>query len=204
MGINSNQDDDPNYRGYGGYGGAPRKPYNAEDPYGANQQSSTQGSTQQQQYSGEQQQYSGGQQQQQYYQPPQSATSRSSGGTYGATSTNLDAKTEALLSYLFGWVGGLVFLLIERKNRFVRFAAAQSIVLTGPVFLVYVVLQLIAGIPVIGFLANCLTVILVVPTGLIWLFLMVQTYRGMETKLPIISDYAEVLLSRFFPQRKTM
>ncbi|TMC20806.1 MAG: hypothetical protein E6J34_11555 [Chloroflexi bacterium] len=194
MGINPNQSEDSDARGYGGYSGTPpRQHFDANDPYGAygsGQQSGT-GSTQQQQ--------------QQYYEPPQSATARSSRETHDTTSTSLDAKTEALLSYLFGWLGGLVFLVIERKNRFVRFAAAQSVILTGPTFVVYVLLQLIAHIPFIGLLlapiVSCLTFVILVPTALIWLFLMVQAYRGIETKLPIVGDYAEALANKFFGQR---
>jgi len=202
MGINPNQGQDSNHEGYGGYSGTPpRQHHDPNDPYGAysnSPQSDTPGSAQQQQYGT-------GQQQQQYYQPPLSATARSSAGTNDATSTSLDAKTEAVLSYLFGWVGGLVFLVIERKNRFVRFAAAQSVILTGPAFVVYVLLQLIAHIPFIGLLlapiVSCLTFILFVPIGIIWLFLMVQAYRGIEWKLPIVGDYAEALLSKFFGKR---
>ena len=73
-----------------------------------------QGSFQQQTYGQQGQQYS----QQTYsdatYQPPSSAQGSS---PYDPTSTGMQAKTEALVSYLFGWVSGMVFLIIERKNR---------------------------------------------------------------------------------------
>jgi uncharacterized membrane protein len=35
-----------------------------------------------------------------------------------------------LLAYLFGWVTGLVFFLIEKEHREVRFHAAQSILVS--------------------------------------------------------------------------
>jgi uncharacterized membrane protein len=38
----------------------------------------------------------------------------------------LPENVAAMLAYLFGWVGGLVFLLIDRRP-FVRFHAAQSV-----------------------------------------------------------------------------
>src|SRR2546421_12862473 len=35
------------------------------------------------------------------------------------------------LSYLGGWVTGLIFLLLKRENRFVRFHAMQSLLFFG-------------------------------------------------------------------------
>src|SRR5215213_8757760 len=43
------------------------------------------------------------------------------------SSTGLDENVAALLSYIFGWVSGLIFFLIEKDSRLVRFHAMQSI-----------------------------------------------------------------------------
>jgi uncharacterized membrane protein len=43
------------------------------------------------------------------------------------TSTGLEQNTAALLSYLFTWVTGLIFYLLEKDNKYVRFHAMQSI-----------------------------------------------------------------------------
>ena len=45
------------------------------------------------------------------------------------SSTGLDENLAALLSYVFGWVSGLIFFLIEKDSRLVRFHAMQSILL---------------------------------------------------------------------------
>src|SRR5204863_4714315 len=45
------------------------------------------------------------------------------------SSTGLDENVAALLSYIFGWVSGLIFFLIEKDSRLVRFHAMQSILL---------------------------------------------------------------------------
>ena len=47
------------------------------------------------------------------------------------TSTGLDENIAGLLCYVLGWVSGIVFILIERENKFVRFHAIQSIVVFG-------------------------------------------------------------------------
>lgn len=153
----------------------------------------------------------GQQQQQMYntYQPPQSATARGQGSAEAAepTSLKMNARNEAVLSYLFWGISGLVFFVLERKNRFVRFHAAQSLVFLGSAMVVYIVLRLIIAIPFIGFLLSpiisCLTFVVLIPAALIWLFLMLQAYRGAKTKLPIVGDYAEALVARFTRQKKS-
>src|SRR5438094_10448805 len=128
----------------GGYRGSTSQPH---DTYSSQQY----GQSQQQGY---QQSSYGQQQQQQYstYQPPKSAAEGSS--AHDPTSTGMSARTEALLSNLFWWIGGLFFFLIERKNRFVRFHAAQSFLFFGAISLFYVLVRLIVYlisiIPILG------------------------------------------------------
>ena len=101
------------------------------------------------------------------------------------TSTGLDPNLAGLLCYLLSFVTGIVFLVIEKENRFVRFHAFQSVAVFGALF----VLSLIAGlIPVIGTLVSYL----VAPVGLIlWVLLMVKAYQGERFKLPVFGDWAE-------------
>ena len=47
------------------------------------------------------------------------------------TSTGLEDNIAGLLCYVAGWVSGLIFLLIETENKFVRFHAVQSIIVFG-------------------------------------------------------------------------
>src|SRR5437868_7471799 len=209
MGQDKNSQDE--YRtGYGGYGRytAPQQPGSANTP-GSGQQ----GSQQQQGY--QQSSYGQQYQQQEYepgstsntgstYQPPFSATQGMS--AQGPTSTGLSARTEAILGYLFWWLGGLVFFVIERKNRFVRFHAAQSIIFFGGVSVLLEVLHLISLIPLLGFLlaipisfaSSIITVIAI----LTWLFMMFQMYRGRNFRIPIVSEYADRLVDRFTSKKK--
>ncbi|MFL5693562.1 MAG: DUF4870 domain-containing protein [Ktedonobacteraceae bacterium] len=203
---------DPNQQGQysSGYGGYTAQPGNTA----GNQQFGQQSGYQQGSYDDQQSHY-GQQQQQQYgsYQPPLSAADGRS--AHDPTSTGLSGRTEALLSYLLGWVSGLIFFLIERKNRFVRFHAAQSFVFFGLVSVVFIVLRLIGYlisiIPflggLLGFVLNpvlaCLTFIILIPAGLIWLFLMVQAYRGVTVRLPFFGNYAESLVERFTRKRNS-
>jgi uncharacterized membrane protein len=102
-----------------------------------------------------------------------------------ASSTGLDPNVAGALCYVLAFVTGIVFLIIEKKNRFVRFHAFQSVAVFGALS----VLSLIAGfIPVIGWLIG----FLVGPVWLIlWILLMVKAYQGEQFKLPLAGDWAE-------------
>lgn len=225
MSTKPNQGKSPDKDRYGGYGGyQPRKP--ADDPYGAyyqpkdNQQSGTEGTVGAQQSDpnyvyGQQQSYrssgasSSQQQQSSTYQPPSSVTGRSSGSS-GQQSTGLKPNHAAALSYLGLCFTGLFFFFWGRKNRLVRFSAAQSIVLFFPLLVIDAILNafinLVAAIPLIGLLAPLLStvvfVIIVLPGIVVWLFLMIQALRGVEVKLPYVGEYAERLLNLFSPRQK--
>ena len=102
-----------------------------------------------------------------------------------ASSTSLDPNLAGLLCYLLGLITGIVFLIIEKENRFVRFHAYQSLAVFGALFVV----SLVAGvIPVVGTLIS----ILLAPVGLIlWILLMVKAYQGERYKIPLAGDWAE-------------
>jgi len=209
MGQDNNSDN--SYRtGYGGYGkySDSSQPNDASSSagqeYGHYGQPGQTGGSQQQQAPGQQgQQW----QQQTYsnatYEPPASTQGTS---PYDPTSTGLQAKTEALLSYLLGWFTGIIFLLLERKNRFVRFSAAQSTIFFGIAFVLYILLRLIGIIPILGFLLapviGFVSSVIGFVVFLIWLFLMIQSYRGKTVRLPIVSGYADTLVQILTPKRK--
>src|SRR5688572_19586031 len=102
------------------------------------------------------------------------------------TSTGLDANVAAALAYGLGWVTGLVFLVLERDNRFVRFHAMQSTIVFAALSLVFILLQ---SIPLLGIL---LSLFIVMPlSALLWLLLMFKAYQGERFKLPMAGEMAE-------------
>jgi len=103
----------------------------------------------------------------------------------GKTSTGMEQNLEGLLCYVLGWVTGIIFLLLEKNNRFVRFHAIQSIVVFGA----YTVLAIILNfIPIVGWIINLLLGIL---AFILWIVLMVKAYNGQMYKLPVAGDIAE-------------
>ncbi len=101
------------------------------------------------------------------------------------TSLGIDENVEALLSYLLGWVTGIIFLALERENKFVRFHAAQSLAVFLPLFVAMIIIGMI---PFIGWFLSILISIL---TLLLWLFLMFKAFKGEKYKLPVAGDFAE-------------
>lgn len=101
------------------------------------------------------------------------------------TSTGLDANVAAALSYLVGFVTGLIFLLVEKENKFVRFHAMQSTLVFVGIVLVNILLNLVP------FLGALVAVFIVIPlSAALWLFLMFKAYQGEEFKLPLVGQMA--------------
>lgn len=103
----------------------------------------------------------------------------------GKTESGLDANLAGLLCYVLGFITGIVFLVIEKKNRFVRFHAMQSTI----VFIALAIVNFVLGwIPFLGFIVSF---ILVPITLILWIILMYNAYQGNWFKLPIAGDMAE-------------
>jgi uncharacterized membrane protein len=116
-----------------------------------------------------------------------------------AASGQMDEKLAGLLCYVFGWVTGIIFYLID-KRPFVRFHAAQSVVVFGSIAILYIVLGMFVGASLfagglagagsfsIGFL---LYPILGLVAFVLWILLMVKAYQGQKFRVPIAADLAE-------------
>lgn len=107
------------------------------------------------------------------------------------SSTGLDPKVAGLLCYLLGFITGILFLVLEKRSRFVKFHALQSTI----IFAVLVVVNLIlTAIPFIGWL---FAMILGPLTFLLWIVLMLLALQGRMYKLPVIGDWVEKQGNRF-------
>ena len=111
------------------------------------------------------------------------------------TSTGLDQNVAGLLSYLFAPISGVIFFVLEKENRFVRFHAMQSIIFGAASFafwMAYTLLSMVfAFIPILGWIVTSL---LGIAAGLgffaVWVILMVKAFQGEEWELPVLGKYA--------------
>jgi uncharacterized membrane protein len=101
------------------------------------------------------------------------------------TSTGLTPNVAGLLCYLAFWITGLIFLLIEKESKFVRFHAIQSIAVYVVFWVVYIILWLI---PIVGWIINIFVAIAML---VLWIFMMYKAYQGEKYKLPIVGNFAE-------------
>ena len=102
----------------------------------------------------------------------------------GKSSTGMDATLAALLSYALGVVSGLVFFLIEKESKFVKFHAMQSICFSITLSVASLIL---AFIPVLNVIALPLVQIAAL---VFWIILMVQAHQGKTFRIPVIGDFA--------------
>ncbi len=111
----------------------------------------------------------------------------------------MDEKVAGLLCYVLGWVTGIIFYIID-KRPFVRFHAAQSVVVFGGVAILYIILGMfvsaslfaggLAGAGTFG-LGFILYPILGLGAFVLWILLMVKAYSGQKFRIPFAADLAE-------------
>lgn len=101
------------------------------------------------------------------------------------TTLGLSENIAAVLCYAFGWLGGFLFLILEKENKVIRFHALQSLA----TFLTLFILSIVAGfIPFLGWVIA----ILVTPISIfLWFLLMYKAYLGEKYKLPLIGNWVE-------------
>jgi uncharacterized membrane protein len=115
------------------------------------------------------------------------------------TSTGLEENVAGLLCYVGWWISGLVFFLLEKDNKFVRFHALQSIIVFGPIHVVLIIIWSIVWIPIIGWLFGIIAWLIGVIALVLWIVLMIKAYQGEKFRLPWAGDLAEKNLT---PARK--
>jgi uncharacterized membrane protein len=102
----------------------------------------------------------------------------------------LDSDVASLLAYALGWVTGLLLLLLEKHDEYVRFHAMQSVIFFGGVTLVAVVLWALLHVPHINILFMVLLSLLGLAAFAVWVILMVKAYQGDRFKLPWVGERA--------------
>src|SRR5215207_9360615 len=111
----------------------------------------------------------------------------------------LESNVAGLLCYLFGWISGLIFLLLDKRSL-VRFHAAQSIGLcvgAGVIVIGFWIITLILGIitAMMGFPFGLLTALLfpLIMLGIfgVFIFCMFKAYKNEKFKLPIVGNIVE-------------
>jgi len=119
----------------------------------------------------------------------------------GATQTSgMDPRLAGLLAYLVPPITGIIFFLIEKSNRVVRWHAAQSIVFGIAWIVLWIAFTVVsmvlsAVVPIIGTIIGFLIWIVLFLGGLIlWVVCLIKGYSGQMWRMPGIASYADKLM----------
>jgi uncharacterized membrane protein/ribosomal protein L40E len=110
--------------------------------------------------------------------------------------TSLPANVAHFLCYIAGWVSGIVFLIIEKKDRATHFHAWQSIITFGTIT---VLSWLFTFMPAVGmlsvgwFFSWAVWAIIYVGGLALWIILIIKALQGLDYHLPIVGPIAHNL-----------
>jgi uncharacterized membrane protein len=133
--------------------------------------------------------------------PPRPKAGATVSSSDAASSTGLDPNFAAALAYLAGPFSGILILLVERANRYVRFHAWQAIVGLGGLG------ALAVGVLVLSFLTLLLSPfvftvmyrlseLIAVVWVVAWVMCLVKALTGNAWKMPVAGRYAERFAAR--------
>ena len=108
-----------------------------------------------------------------------------------SSSVGLDTNVAGLLCYTLGWITGLIFFLLGKEDKFVRFHALQSIITFGAFTVLWIVFSILTDIGYVGTLFRVLNILSGILAFVLWIVLMVKAYQGERYKLPVAGDIAE-------------
>jgi uncharacterized membrane protein len=132
--------------------------------------------------------------------------------SYQPATGGLSENAAATLSYVLGWLTGIIFYLIDSRP-YVRFHAAQSIVTFGGLHIVRSVIGMMFGLGwaygglspwhhygyghFAGFgLGVSLLIVMGLVTFVLWIVCMIKAYQGERFMVPIAGDIAANLAGR--------
>jgi len=115
--------------------------------------------------------------------------------------TQMDEKVAATLSYALGWITGLIFYLID-KRPYVRFHAAQSIVVFGGLGILSFALSMFFGLSMIAggvavfSLGYALYRLVWLGAVILWIILMIKAHKGERFRVPVAADLADSIFGK--------
>ena len=115
--------------------------------------------------------------------------------THEPTSTGLAPNVAAALSYVLGPLTGILFLVLEKENRFVRFHAAQSVAVGVAMIVLSIGLSVLSAVlavvPILGWIIALLAgLMFALATFVLWVMLMLRAFQGRDWTVPIVGKYA--------------
>lgn len=114
------------------------------------------------------------------------------GQTPQDTPFGLQANVAAGLAYLFGIIGGIIMLVGGGTNKFVKWAACQSITLGIAYIALIIIIDVLAGVLHMGIL-GLLGMIVGLLFLVAWLYTTIFAFQGKEVRLPLVGDWTQAI-----------
>lgn len=99
------------------------------------------------------------------------------------SSTGMEPNVAAGVSLIAGWITGLIFFLIEKDSKFVKFYALQAIGLS----VIMVAGGICNVIPILGQIVFGVVGLLVF---ILWIICLIKAFTGKIFKIPVIGNFA--------------
>jgi uncharacterized membrane protein len=119
----------------------------------------------------------------------------------GKATFGLDENVASAACYVLTWVTGIIFFVMEKDNKTVRFHAMQSILTFLPLMILVWIISAVIGIMMFGAgvygaigiwgIFSLLIMLIWIIMLLLWLFLMYKAYQGEKFLVPIVGAIAE-------------
>ncbi|HUO35304.1 MAG TPA: DUF4870 domain-containing protein [Candidatus Acidoferrum sp.] len=128
--------------------------------------------------------------------PPTTAASAAPAAVAPAQ-TGIEENVAGLLSYLLGWLTGLVFFLIDKRPN-VQFHARQSIVVFGGLTIIHIFvmpvwgISTLAGWGIFGMIAFLIDIVGFV----LWIVCMIKAYQGQRFRVPLAADLSDKIFGK--------
>jgi uncharacterized membrane protein len=110
------------------------------------------------------------------------------------TTFGLDENVASAACYVLGWLTGIIFFLVEKDNKTVRFHGMQAILTFLPFsILIWLVNAIFFGTFTYGMWGVWSLVITLIELVMLilWLFLMYKAYQGEKFLVPVVGAIAE-------------
>ena len=120
----------------------------------------------------------------------------------GKTALGLDTNVGALLCYLpvclISLIYSIIVLVTEKDNKFMRFHAFQSLIISVIYIVIMVVVQVIGtglvlatNSSILGLLVSLLSFVFIIGFLAAMIFGCIKGYQGQKFKFPVVGDMAE-------------
>ena len=103
----------------------------------------------------------------------------------------------AALSYFLGFITGVVILLVEKDDKFIRFHAMQSTLIFGAIFVIDIILGAVIGaVPILNFINSLFNTLVFIVALIVWIVSMLKAFQGQMFKWPVVGNFAEKQIGR--------